>query len=151
MKAIVGVVHLFVGLCLCGSLLGSPRLLLGSLSTFVDRNECEWVEWSRPSSRINSWNGVGQVRTGRVRANGVRDFDSIRLWIVQCVGRIVDGVMAPMFDYGLWMVLWRRLDSFFTVCNIVNRFRARLGSIHYIYIIYVTYICYICNIYITIF
>jgi hypothetical protein len=61
MEVIVGLVRFFVALCLCGSLLGSPRLLLGSLSTFVDRDECEWAEWSRLSSGINAWNGVGRV------------------------------------------------------------------------------------------
>jgi hypothetical protein len=53
MEVIVGLLHLFVALCLCGSLLGSPHPLLGSLSAFVDRDECEYgdfrdeCEWGR--------------------------------------------------------------------------------------------------------
>jgi hypothetical protein len=138
MEAIVGLVHFFVTLCLCGSLLGSPRLLLGSLSTFVDQDECKWAEWSRSSSGINAWNG------DELGTNGVRDFGSVRLWVVQCVGRMVDGVMARSFLGTvdrfcsfhcaiLRIVLGRDRVLFFTY----------ISYMLHIYVIYVTYITYI--------
>ena len=87
LEVVVGLVHFFVTLCLCGSLLGSTHLLLGSLSTFVDQDGWKWAEWSQPSSWINAWNGDD---LGRMGLGILVQFDC-GLWNVLV---------------GWWMVLW---------------------------------------------
>ena len=135
MEAIVGLVHFFVALCLCGSLLGQCISCWGLfLPLWIRMNE-------------NGLNGVNQVHGSMLGMGMIQGEWGQGFWFSSTV------VCGMCWSDGGWcygmVVLGHGWVLFLSLCNIVNCFRARSNSVLYIYIIYVTYICYICNIYVT--